>query len=239
MPRRMIVFALLAVALAAIFVRLGFWQLERHRERVAFNGQRALPLSLPAVPFDSAMVAYRHVTVDGTPDYAREFVLSGRSRSGTPGVHVFTPLRRAGRDTAVLVNRGWVYAADAATAELAPFREPLSGAAGYVDTIPAGVAVQDITRPRTLRRLTTEGVGRLIPYPVARLYVVMQDSSSASTPARLPQPQLGNGPHLGYAVQWFSFALIGLVGTGVVLSRARARERERERGGPTAATVYQ
>jgi cytochrome oxidase assembly protein ShyY1 len=92
---------------------------------------------------------------------------------------------------------------------------------GYTDSIADGPGAVDATRSRTVRRLTRAGVAALLPYPVAPIYVVLQDTGSASTPARLPPPQLGNGPHLGYAVQWFSFALIGLVGTAVVLLRTR------------------
>jgi cytochrome oxidase assembly protein ShyY1 len=34
-------------------------------------------------------------------------------------------------------------------------------------------------------------------------------------------PALDDGPHLSYALQWFAFALIGVVGAGVVAVRAR------------------
>jgi cytochrome oxidase assembly protein ShyY1 len=46
---------------------------------------------------------------------------------------------------------------------------------------------------------------------------------------RLEPPPLGAGTHLGYALQWFSFALIGLTGWIVLLLRSRA--------GPAAASV--
>lgn len=233
MPKRLVVFAVLAIALASLFVRLGFWQLARHEERKAFNARVARPLSLPEVPFDSASrgETYRLVVLEGVPDTANELVISGRSRNGTPGIHVVTPYRRPGGDTAVLVNRGWVYAPDAATADLRRFRETLTVVHGYMDSIPGGAGAVDSSRPRTLRRFTLAGVEALVPYPVSRLHVVLQDSGSVSTPARLPAPRLSNGPHLGYAVQWFSFAFIGLAGTAIVLTRGRRTQR----GGSTGA----
>lgn len=233
MPRRLVVFAALAVVLAAIFVRLGVWQLSRLQERRAFNAERARPLTAPELPFDSLRerVPYRRVTLAGAPDFEREFALSGRSRNGSPGVHVVTPYRRAGNDTAVLVIRGWVYAPDAASADLPRFRGEAGGVRGYTDTLPAGPGSVDARRARVLRRLTTAGVAELVPYPVAPLVVVSRDSAGPAAPARLPLPELHDGPHLGYAIQWFAFALTALVGAAIVLARGR-RERD---DGSTAA----
>lgn len=225
MPRTLVAFVAIAVLLSAVFVRLGFWQLSRLDERRAFNARRALPLSLPEIPFDSLhdRAPYRRVRVEGTPDFEHEIALSGRSRNGSPGVHVVTPFRRAGNDTAVLVVRGWVYAPDAATADLSRFREDVRGARGYTDTIPAGSSAPDSNRPRVVRRLTTGAVSALLPYPAHPVLVVAQDSAPPSAPARLPLPELSDGPHLGYAIQWFAFALTALGGAGIVIHRARMR----------------
>ena len=225
MPRKLVAFVAIAVLLSALFVRLGFWQLSRLDERRAFNARRAMPLSQPEVRFDALRdrVPYRRVRVEGTPDFEHEIALSGRSRNGSPGVHVVTPFRRAGNDTAVLVIRGWVYAPDAATAELSRFREELGAIRGYTDTIPQGNFTPDSSRPRVARRLTTGAVSALVPYPVHPVLVIAQDSAAPSAPARLPLPELGDGPHLGYAIQWFAFALTALGGAGIVIHRARTR----------------
>lgn len=225
MPRKLVAFVAIAILLSAVFVRLGFWQLSRLDERRAFNARRALPLSQPEIPFDSLRdrEPYRRVGIEGTPDFDHEIALSGRSRNGSPGVHVVTPFRRAGNDTAVLVNRGWVYAPDAATADLSRFREDLRSARGYTDTISQGSFTPDPTRPRVTRRLTAGAVAALVPYPVHPVLVIAQDSAPPSAPARLPLPELSDGPHLGYAIQWFAFALTALGGAGIVIHRARAR----------------
>lgn len=223
MPRRLIAFVALAVALAALFVRLGFWQLSRLDERRAFNAARARPLSEAEVPFDSLRDAepYRRVRLAGTPDFDHEIALSGRSRNGSPGVHVVTPFRRAGNDTAVLVNRGWVYAADAATADLTRWREDVREASGFTDTIASGSYAPERGRPRVTRRLTRGAVEALVPYPVHPVMLVLQDSGGPTAPPRLPLPELSDGPHLGYAIQWFAFALTAVGGAGIVVHRAR------------------
>ena len=122
MTRRNILAALLAVVVAAVCVRLGIWQLQRLGERRARNAAvsarlAAPPVSLNQLPGDPTAARYRRVRLTGTLDFDHEIVLIGRSRQGAPGVHIVTPLRLDGSDRAVLVNRGWVYAPDAATVE--------------------------------------------------------------------------------------------------------------------------
>lgn len=228
MNRRIIAFVALAIALAAVFVRLGFWQLDRLRQRRSRNAEVAARLAQPVVRIDQLYdtTAFRRVVVAGTPDYANEIVFTGRSRQGSPGVYILTPMRRATNDTAVVVNRGWVYAPDAATADLSRWRESRGVYTGYVSTLARGAAAPNQhSNERKVRALTWNGIQALLPYPVAGMYVVSQDSAGDGTPARLPAPTLDDGPHLSYAIQWFSFAAIALVGAGVVVSRARAQDK--------------
>lgn len=220
MKPKIVSFVALAVVLAAIFIRLGFWQLDRLAQRRAANENVRQSLAMPAVPVASlehaAERSNRHVVVEGVPDYGHEFVHKGRSRNGSPGVHVFTPIK-TGESTAVLVNRGWVYAPDAATVDLARWREQRNAFRGYTRTLangnPSGV--------KGLRSLIAVPVQRPFPYAVDSLYVVSQDSATERTPARLPEPDLTNGPHLSYAIQWFCFAAIAVIGAGIVLARSR------------------
>jgi surfeit locus 1 family protein len=63
-------------------------------------------------------------------------------------------------------------------------------------------------------------VRKALPYPVAPVYVVVLGDSTkpADRIVRLSVPPLDDGPHMGYALQWFAFAAIALVGAGYVLS---------------------
>lgn len=222
MSRRIITFVALALVLALVFVRLGFWQLRRLEERRARNRAVASRLAEPEVAFEQLQdtASFRRATIAGAPDYDNEIILTGRSRFGSPGVYILTPVRRAGHDTAVIVIRGWVYAPDAASAELGRWREHRSAFRGYAATLAATPAGQ--RNGRKVRALTAEGVRRLLPYPAAAQYLVSEDSgSSDSIPARIPPPSLDDGPHLSYAIQWFSFAVIAIVGAGAVVFRAR------------------
>jgi surfeit locus 1 family protein len=235
--RRSLSFLLLAAVAAAICARLGFWQLSRLAERRARNAAvverlRDAPVPVETLSGDTAAIRYRRVRVAGRPDYAREVVLVNRSRDGSPGVNLITPVRVAGRDTAVLVNRGWVYSPNGTDVELPRWRDADSlDVEGWVE-VPSrrtGVARLSSTRG-AYRWLDPAELAREVGYPVSPFYVVVApapgETPSPDRPARLTPPALDEGPHKSYAVQWFSFAAVALVGAGAFARSERRRARE-------------
>ena len=243
MPRRIVAFVVFAFAAAALFGRLGFWQLHRRKERRAQNAvleaRRAQP---PGDAFSLARDtanAFRRAFAHGSLDDSHEVVLTSRTNNGSPGVWVFTPLRAAGRDTALLVLRGWAYAPDAVTVDLERWRENDTLFSGYLAPFaeppkrPMGPAVMS---KRSLRRMEHSAVAQLVPYPIAQVYLVaVEDSthrpvtdtaSAASRLARLDYPPMDEGPHLSYAIQWFSFGAIAVVGALAVAAKQRSSAGE-------------
>ena len=233
MPRRLVVFCGFAVAAAVLFVRLGLWQVERLRERQAWNAsflhaRQHAPLPADSIPRDTALAHYRAATVEGRPDYDHELILSNRTRRGSPGVEILTPIRLPGSDTAVLVNRGWVYSPDGASVDQRRWREgDAKRFTGYVELFYGDTVVTSAANPRTVRRVTAAEVRAKIPYPVAPFYVVATgDTADRTHPARKDLPVLDDGPHRGYALQWFSFAVIALGGAAIVVTRQGIGNRE-------------
>lgn len=225
----MLLFCALALGAAALFVRLGFWQLHRLHERQARNAiaaerQHAPLVPLGALPRDTARVRYRRTHVAGVYDYEHELVLTGRTNKGAPGVELLTPVRVAGSDTAVLVDRGWVYAADASTVDRARWREGDSArVSGHVELYAPDVDVGMVARdPHVVRRPSRRELASKLPYPIGPFYVLSTaDTAGTGHPVRREPAALDDGPHRSYAVQWFSFALIALVGAGAVVRRER------------------
>ena len=77
------------------------------------------------------------------------------------------------------------------------------------------------------RRLDLDVLRRVERRPIARLYLQQlpgADSASGRPPVRVSLPPAGNGPHLSYAFQWFSFAAIGVIGLVVVFLRRRRQD---------------
>jgi surfeit locus 1 family protein len=225
----MLLFCSLAIAAAALFIRLGFWQVARLHERQARNAvvaaqQRRTPIPFADLPRDTAAAHYRQARIVGRFDYEHELVLTSRTRHGSPGVELLTPVRVAGSDTAVLVDRGWVYSPDAGTVDRSRWRELDSASViGYVETYtPDAGATTSATDPRIVRRLSRQQLAGKLPYPLAPYYLVsIGDSGSTTHPARREIPVLDDGPHRSYAVQWFSFAIIALGGAAAVVRRER------------------
>lgn len=236
-PTRTRVFIVIAIVIAAVCVRLGFWQLHRRVERKARNALIISRLDSAAVdvtvlPHDSAVARFRRVHVTGVPDYERELIYAARSYRGSPGVNFLTPVRIPGRDTAVIVNRGWVYSPDGSTVDESKWRDTSTTFTGYVEEFPSVPGSAYASRPRVIARLSYAAVAKALPYPVAPVYVVALGDSVIAPDrlARLTVPPLDEGPHLNYAVQWFAFALIAIAGVGFVVRQQRA--------GPSSATNH-
>jgi len=222
-------FCAFALVAAAIFVRFGLWQVSRLHERQARNAmviaqQRGTPVAFAALPGDTTAAHYRPVRVVGRYDYGHELVLASRTHNGSPGVELLTPVRGAGSDLAVLVNRGWVYSPDGGTVDLARWREADSAdVTGYIElySADAGSTVA-VSGPRIVRRISRAEIAAKVPYPVAPYYVVETGGApSANRPVRRDVPALDDGPHRSYAIQWFSFAAIALGGAAAVVLRER------------------
>jgi surfeit locus 1 family protein len=238
---------LLLLLVVAVCIRLGFWQLSRHEQRQAINAAVAArlvgePVTDVGALQDTAGLFYRSATLHGTYDSDRSIVLPGRSLRGVPGVHLLTPLLPEGRGEAVLVNRGWVPSPDAATIDIADFVvHDTVLVHGLVLPFPGGAESLAQRQPRTAAgdgfqrvwfSIDAERLRAQFPYPLLPVTVQALPAEGAAAavvrgryPARLEPPPLDDGPHFGYALQWFGFALIGLIGWVALVMRGRTPPR--------------
>jgi surfeit locus 1 family protein len=217
----------ITVLLAAIFVRLGIWQLSRLGERRTHNRAALAARELPPVTLnDSGAPSYsalanRRISATGQYDLGSEVVLRGQTEGGVAGVRIVTPLRLAGRDTAVLVQRGFVPSPDAMTVDLGHLKEEGTVTVSGLATIlpDSGVVgdARELNGQTSWRRVELAELRRRFSYPLAPLLLVQSPDSGLTTgPRRDEPPDLDDGPHLSYAVQWFAFATTALV-VGVII----------------------
>ncbi len=207
-------------------LRLGSWQLDRLAERRAHNAVLASRLAAPPLELTSGSVnqspeEYRRITIRGRFDTANEVVLRNRAYQGTPGVDIITPLQIAGSNHHVLINRGWVpllsYDAEAlrrfavseevqvegVVRKASPSRSPF----GPRDQQPANGQL------KAWFRLDPGRIAPQLPYPLLPFYVEqLPDPLAPRLPRPHPNIEINEGSHLSYAIQWFSFATIGLCG---------------------------
>jgi surfeit locus 1 family protein len=216
-------------------VRLGFWQLDRLEERRALNAEIGAGLEVGPAPLDDVLAgdapAYRRVTASGTWAPGDEVILYGRSLDGRPGNHVLTPLTLDdGR--AILVDRGWV----PTTVSSPPVTGAEAPAAGSVSVEGILLPGDDQgssdgsdgstfdARPDQVRSVDVGALDATIDADlVDGVYLLLaRQTPPQERPIPAPLPELDEGPHLSYAIQWFSFAAIALIGYGV-LARRRGR----------------
>jgi surfeit locus 1 family protein len=237
LTRRWLAVLMLLVAFVAVCVELGLWQLRRldHRKHLVAQIERNIHLSAVDVEaafatgdLDSAL--YRHVSARGTFDVGQEVLLSGRAFNDRPGSDVLTPLVTAdGR--ALIVNRGFVplQIAKPGDARAKPPNGDLT-VTGII--LPAetrglfGQAIPPSGRVDTIPRIDVARIGKQVPYPVFPAYLLL-DQQQPVQPNDVPEaehftPDLTNGPHFSYAIQWFSFAAIAAI-TYLALAWRRAR----------------
>jgi cytochrome oxidase assembly protein ShyY1 len=237
----------LAVLIALVCCVLGRWQWHRRQERLAANapltqnyhaGVVDLARALPAGEEVRAGQVWTPVRVNGTYDTAATVLVRNRPRDETTGYDVLVPLVLPD-GTALLVDRGWV---PAGSSSERPDTVP-AAPAGPV-TVTARLRQWEAAKRGTVPRgqvasiaegAVTGAVEAASPAPAPALrggYAVLaaEDPAPASAPAKAEEPEVDEGPHLAYTVQWFGFALTALV-VWVVAGRRELEARRQEEAG--------
>jgi surfeit locus 1 family protein len=218
---------LLVIAGTLALCRLGIWQLDRLAQRRAINSALSTRMAQPVAALDGTSIdpealEYRRVVARGVFDSAQEVALRNRELGGLPGVRILTPLRISGSETAVLVDRGWLPLELADQGERQAFAPPagevlVAGIARRSQESQGGPQDPPLSpeRPRldAWFRVNITGIQQQTGYPLLPLYIEQQPApGDPELPRRVAAADLGEGPHLGYAVQWFAFAIILLAG---------------------------
>jgi cytochrome oxidase assembly protein ShyY1 len=239
--------ALGVLVLAAVCVLLGRWQLHRLDERKARNEVTRSNLAAAPAPIDQIVGpqglvgdqhAWRTAIVTGTYDASKQVILKYRNVDDRPGFEIVTPLLLPD-GKAVLVDRGFL---DRQGAELMP---------SHVPAVPTG----EVTVTGRLRRSENgghtnggtpdDGTARLINGPdFAKVlglnlydgYLTIDKQQPPNDPAfdSFPGPEIDDGPHFFYALQWFFFALLAIGGL-VYFTRQNQKDEDQAKGAPAAA----
>ena len=210
---------------SAICARLGIWQLDRLKQRRAFNSQvismrAAKPLDLNQnIPTDISTMEWRAATVTGEYDFENQVALRNQFNGDQYGYHLITPLRFS--DGAVLVDRGFIPAdGNAAPKDWRKYDETgqvtVTGQLRLGQDKPAfgGVADEEASHLDLWNNLNVDRISKQSPYPILLVYVQPNEIQNDTVPPIPYQPEvdLTEGPHFGYALQWFAFAAILLFG---------------------------
>jgi surfeit locus 1 family protein len=248
--RQWLLATFLVVVGSLVMARLGLWQLDRLEQRREFNARvqaqiEAQPLSInQAIQSDSADqlaallpgMEYRKVQVEGEYDHSQEVTLRNQAWNNQLGVRLLTPLKISGSEAWIIVDRGWVPYEDFTAGRLDQYAEP-----GIQQV--EGILRRSQTRPDIGRRTdpepgesgerleafflaNIERISTQVSYPLLPAYIQQAPQGPVENPPHrsAPIPQLTEGSHLGYAMQWFIFALILAGGYPFFVKREMEKE---------------
>ena len=248
---RKILLCTIALGLSGLFVCLGFWQLTRRAENLAGAQTRLERFAQPpfewgdgqSLPADTTGILGRKARLSGRWDFEREVIIRSRTSEGRPGIEVLTPLLlgETGR-YAVMVLRGWLPAPDGLRANLtSAWPADLEAAEFHVVQVEGVLISSRDGRGGPLIHVPVENkehialggldlaqIRKHLDYKVSNFVLRASDpepGTSALKPARTIKT--GGGLNLSYALQWFSFAIITLAGTIILLRKERAHEQSK------------
>ena len=218
--RPTLLLGLLSTAIIAIFLSLGFWQLERADERRTRDAQQQeraqlTPVYITSFPTGAATtLAGRRVRIRG--QYLPEqFLLDNQVREKQPGYHVLSPFALTDLQQVVLINRGWVPAKERrdqlpavpvptaqdhlieGTVHL-PQANPFTDPEHLMEDLGWPQRIQDIDYERMAERL---GEAALVPATIR-----LAASEPHGFARQWPAPPMSADKHTGYAIQWFAMA---------------------------------
>lgn len=219
--------SLVALVLVILFLWAGQWQyergIERHAKNTLIKEQSLLPpIQLSQLDDNITAFEWRKVTLNGSFDSNNEILLRNRYHDGFYGFEQLTLF--AVGDKKIWVDRGWIKAGASATIspklqETFAGNVTITGRIRMDSSLPRGkffAISQDSSKNLVSQLDARKGV------QTEKFYVDLISASDARMNPDVPVelPELSDGPHMAYALQWVFFA--GLVIYGRRLIRKSA-----------------
>lgn len=224
LSRRWLIFAVVVALLAWLAWVLGEWQFDRLDQRRDTNAQVERNEDADPAPVAEVMSTergpdpgdeWRLVSATGEYDVDNTVTIRYRTREGEPGVDVVVPLVTTSGEV-VAVDRGWM---------------PSDNRGGTPDDIPAPPSGEvtvtgwlrldaegssAVVANRSARSVSGEEIGQALDLPMfwGFLDLDSEDPEPEQQLAPVELPDLGEGPHFFYGLQWWFFGLLALVGFG-------------------------
>ena len=221
--RKHILKTIFILFVVALFIKLGFWQLDRLQWRRNLNAQLATQLAQPptqindlATPDNLLSMSDQKIAALGHFDYSEQLILKNQGGDVGPGVHLVAPFVLEQTNQAILVDRGWIPLKAWESGDYAQFDEAFAEIAGVVrqyqpparnaDTVQSDPTATELFRLVYDQRQAQSAYNLL---PAILQQTPTADDDINTLPYRQPhQVELSEGNHLAYAGQWFIFAII-------------------------------
>lgn len=222
---RWIAFHLFVIVVVVVMVNLALWQFDRRHQREQFNAVVRARFDQPVAALNAvltpttatAAVEWRPVAVSGTY-FAGTVQVVNLSQDGVGGRDLVSALR-TDDGSVLLVDRGFV----PSSAPLPPAPARVVHLVGRLrrsqqrglgqPSDPDGVVLTEVSRI-DVPKLAPQFGDRVLP-----MYLQLATATPAETAIPADPPELDEGPHLGYAIQWLLFAGCAVVGWVLIVRR--------------------
>ncbi len=235
------VFATLFVLTGAVVcARLGIWQLDRLTQRRLFNAhyseivQESTLILDASQTLDLTTMDYRSVIVKGIYDPTKSVALRNQYHDNQPGYFLLTPLVLAD-GSAILIERGWIPSEGNSTpADWRKYDQPgevtikgiirVGEAQPEVGGVPDPELIPGQTHLDFWNIVNVVRISQQVPYKLPPVFIQPDLAPDLSVPPFPYQPvvEISEGPHMGYALQWFTFGSILVFGYPFFLKKQLA-----------------
>jgi surfeit locus 1 family protein len=217
---------ILTIICIPLFIKFGLWQYNKAQLKLsiqaAYNqAEVGAALDFPLQVIDVEAWNYKKITVTGVYAPKYQFLLDNQVEGNRVGFNVITPLKIDQSSQYVLVNRGWILGKDTHT-ELPQFNTPTSQQTltGQVWVPSKKIFTLENKKPAigsnliaaVWQHMDMELYRRTVPFEVSPIAIKLDVNSDAGGFVRNWQvPPERIATHIGYAYQWFGFALATLL----------------------------
>ncbi len=230
----------LALVIISLLTSLGFWQVSRRSEKLEIERQineknHAEIINLNELTrFDIAELKYRKVKVRGHFERKGITYIDNVVHDGVYGFYVYVPFKLENNDQYVLVNRGWVPKKNR--------REPLpeinvskeiQQIAGSLRMpskrpfVPSSVEKLNVDEKNLWLYIDLEKYSEEAPFKIFPFVIYQAPEEGTDFIREWPVFNPKTVMHTGYAIMWFSLALIALI-TFIYMSFSKSKEKQNE-----------
>lgn len=211
----MVVPGMMTLAMLAVTISLGIWQVERLQWKQAILAQIATAERNPPIPLPDQPQPFMKVAVSGRfdPDATVLYGAEVRETAAGPrmGAHLIVPLKRENAAT-VLVDRGWVPLQPSQ-----PIEQPagLTMVEGFIHpgATASWFSATDDVAGRHVHTLDPARIAGILGLASVEPYVLVTVGPTTPGLGPIPAQALPRPPnnHLVYAFTWFGFAVTLLI----------------------------
>lgn len=251
--RRWLLFLGIVLLLAYACLLLGRWQWHRLTSTKSGNAVIRTNQASAPTPVDRVLSRgtdppsadqYKVVSAVGRYDVSHTVVVRYQTHEGNSGIDVVVPLVTSS-GTALLVDRGWVATSNQGFTDPSQVPAPPAGrvtVTGWVRRDATGGSARVVNA--STRAISSAQIRTAIGIPVYGGFVdLLTENPPADTPlVPADPPDLSNGPHFFYALQWWFFGVLAIFGFGYLAweeatGRAELRRAQQPAKRPVAGAT--